>query len=111
MPCNCPYAADECDGEHATHYQLQDGGMCAVEKCRAPNRDLTHGDMEHPPLPPTRMYHRGAKVDQHGRVSALCFSKPRPIDMKRASWTLSDSGVTCPKCKAMILARGKTPNA
>lgn len=36
MPCNCPYNADECDGSYATHYPLQDGGRCAVEKCRAP---------------------------------------------------------------------------
>jgi hypothetical protein len=33
MPCECGYA-DECDGEYATHYPLQDGGMCAVTKCR-----------------------------------------------------------------------------
>lgn len=37
MPCDCGYA-DECDGEHATHYPLQDGGMCAVDKCRAQRR-------------------------------------------------------------------------
>ena len=64
-----------------------------------------------PPLPPTRMYHRGAQVDPKGRVSALCFAKPRPIDMRRASWTLADAFVTCPKCKALIFARSKTPNA
>lgn len=68
-------------------------------------------DLELPPLPPTRMYHRGDKVDAQGRVSALCFSKPRPIDMRRASWTLADAFVTCPKCAALILARRKTPNA
>lgn len=38
MPCDCPNAADECDGEYATHYPLQDGGMCCVEKCRAQRR-------------------------------------------------------------------------
>lgn len=37
MPCACGYA-DECDGEHATHHPLQDGGMCAVDKCRAQQR-------------------------------------------------------------------------
>lgn len=41
MPCNCQYEADECDGEYATHYPLQDGGMCAVEKCRAPKKECT----------------------------------------------------------------------
>lgn len=67
-------------------------------------------DMELPPLPPTRMYHRGDKVDEKGRVSALCFAEPRPIDMRRASWTLADAFVTCPKCAALIRARNKTPN-
>ena len=37
MPCDCGYA-DECDGEHATHYPLQDGGMCA-DKFAARNGD------------------------------------------------------------------------
>lgn len=36
MPdCRCGYA-DECDGQHATFYPLQDGGMCAVVPCNAP---------------------------------------------------------------------------
>jgi len=35
MPCDCGYA-DECDGEHATHYPLQDGGMYVVRPCRLP---------------------------------------------------------------------------
>lgn len=61
--------------------------------------------LECPPLPPMRMCHRGAKVDQNGRVSALCFSKPHPINMKRESWTTSDAGVTCHKCRALIDAR------
>lgn len=65
---------------------------------------------ECPPLPPTRMRHRGDKVDRRGRVSALCFKEPRAIDMKRASWTLTDYGVTCPKCLAMIADRSKPPN-
>lgn len=40
--------------------------------------------------------------DETGRVSALCFKKPRAIDMKRASWTTSDKAVTCPRCRAAI---------
>jgi len=59
-------------------------------------------------LPPTRMYHRGDKINQRGGVSALCFATPRAIDMKRATWTISDDAVTCPKCKALILARAAT---
>ena len=56
-------------------------------------------------LPPTRMYHRGDKINQRGGVSALCFAAPRAINMTRATWTMSDDAVTCPKCKALILAR------
>lgn len=67
-------------------------------------------NMDCPPLPPTRVRHRGAAIDERGRVSALCFPKPRAIDMKRATWVMSDEAVTCPKCKALILARDKTPN-
>lgn len=58
------------------------------------------------PMPPTRMRHRGAKIDGRGRVSALCFGEPRAIDMRRESWTLTDAGVTCPKCRALIAQRG-----
>jgi hypothetical protein len=35
MPCECGYA-DECDGETAVFYPLQDGGMCAVRDCNKP---------------------------------------------------------------------------
>lgn len=35
MPCECGHA-DECDGEYATYYPLQDGGMCSVQKCTKP---------------------------------------------------------------------------
>ena len=38
MPCDCGHA-DECDGEYATYYPLQDGGMCTVRQCSAPKRD------------------------------------------------------------------------
>ena len=62
-------------------------------------------------LPPTRMYHRGKLIDKWGNVSALCFRSARAINMKRASWTMSDFAVTCPKCKALILARNEKPNS
>jgi hypothetical protein len=67
-------------------------------------------ETECPPLPPTRTRHRGDKINPRGGVSALCFPKPRAIDMKRATWVMSDDAVTCPKCRALIDARGKTPN-
>jgi hypothetical protein len=46
----------------------------------------------------SRKYHRANLIDEHGNVSALCFARPRAIDMKRASWTNCDDAVTCPKC-------------
>lgn len=49
-----------------------------------------------------RIYHRGSLINPRGGVSALCFAKPRAIDMKRATWTNRDEAVTCPKCLALI---------
>ena len=60
---------------------------------------------ECPPLPPTRVRHRGDKINDKGRVSALCFPVPRAIDMRRATWVMSDAATTCPTCVAMIQAR------
>lgn len=65
---------------------------------------------ECPPLPPTKVRHRGDKIDQRGRVSALCFPKPRAIDMKRATWVMRDEAVTCRNCLAIINARAQQPN-
>ncbi len=52
----------------------------------------------------TRVYHRAALISDAG-VSALCFKRPHPIDLRRESWTLRDDGATCPKCRAIIAAR------
>lgn len=43
--------------------------------------------------------------DDTGRVSALCFKRPRAIDMKRASWTTCDAAVTCRRCRDLIARR------
>jgi hypothetical protein len=51
-----------------------------------------------------RTYHRAAKVDDKGRVSALCSPVPRAINMKVATWTNRDEAVTCTKCLALIHA-------
>lgn len=53
----------------------------------------------------TRLYHRGALINDHGEVSALCFSKPHSIDLTRASWTNRDEAVTCKKCLAIIRSK------
>ncbi len=47
-------------------------------------------------------------TDGSGNVSALCFVRPRRIDMKKASWTTTDAAVTCPRCRKILgLDRGK----
>ncbi|KKL62866.1 hypothetical protein LCGC14_2180880, partial [marine sediment metagenome] len=40
--------------------------------------------------------------NQHGGVSALCFSKPRAINLNVARWTILPEHVTCKKCKRML---------
>lgn len=51
-----------------------------------------------------RKYHMGDKINQRGGVSALCFLKPRSIDLTRACWTNRKEAVTCKKC-LILLAR------
>lgn len=51
-------------------------------------------------------YHKAARINQSGGVSALCFKKPRAIDLSRALWTIRDEVVTCKKCLAIL---GKKP--
>lgn len=46
--------------------------------------------------------HYAAKMRNDGAVSALCFAKPRAIDLKRATWTNRKVAVTCKKCLARI---------
>ncbi len=52
------------------------------------------------PAPKAKVYHRADKIAPNGDVSALCYQRPRPIDLRKASWTIRDEGVTCPKCLA-----------
>lgn len=52
-----------------------------------------------------RTYHYASKIRPDGAVSALCYSKPRAIDLSRASWTNRRSDVTCKKCKALLQAQ------
>lgn len=55
-----------------------------------------------------KKYHRAAKSDGRGNVSALCFEQPRPIDLSVALWTIRDDAVTCEKCLKLI---GQKPSA
>jgi hypothetical protein len=54
------------------------------------------------PYSDRKKYHRADKSDGRGNVSALCFKRPRPIDLSRALWTTDDRAVTCKKCIALI---------
>jgi hypothetical protein len=56
------------------------------------------------PPPKVRVYHRAHLISERG-VSALCFSRPRPIDLRRALWTNRDEAVTCPRCLKLIAER------
>lgn len=58
--------------------------------------------MSNAKAPKPKIYHRAKKMNALGQVSALCFVRPRPIDLKRASWTLRDEDTTCPKCRKLI---------
>ena len=53
-------------------------------------------------LPLSKIYHKASHVNQCGGVSALCYALPRAIDLRRASWTIRDEAVTCPRCKELM---------
>ncbi len=48
--------------------------------------------------PKVRVYHKAAEVNEKGDVSAVCYAKPRRIDLSRATWTFRWEAVTCQKC-------------
>lgn len=50
----------------------------------------------------SKKVHLGKKVNARGQCSALCFDPPRAINMKRESWTLDESAVTCSDCRSVI---------
>lgn len=45
-----------------------------------------------------KKYHKAHLFGAAGGVSALCFARPRAIDLNRALWTTDDDAVTCKKC-------------
>lgn len=53
-----------------------------------------------------RIVHLAGAVTPSGDVSAVCFKKPRPIDMKQATWTTSTDLVTCERCLAKLASIG-----
>lgn len=42
--------------------------------------------------------HLASKIDQHGNVSALCFKRPRKINLSKETWTIRNEAVTCGDC-------------
>lgn len=50
-----------------------------------------------------KVYHYAAKVREDGVVSALCYARPRPINLARGqSWTLLAAQVTCSRCRRKL---------
>ncbi len=54
-----------------------------------------------------RIIHMAAKVNANGDMSALCSPTPRPINMRRASWSLQSRFVTCRKCARILRERAQ----
>ncbi len=47
-------------------------------------------------------YHMGHLWGPDGSVSALCFKRPRAINLEHALWTITRDAVTCKKCLRML---------
>jgi hypothetical protein len=48
-------------------------------------------------------YHMAGLVATDGRVSALCYKRPKAINLSRGqSWTIRPEAVTCPKCLKIL---------
>ncbi|HEV2674177.1 MAG TPA: hypothetical protein VGV37_06505 [Aliidongia sp.] len=63
-----------------------------------------------PKAPGPRIYHRAKGIREDGAVSALCFTSPRAINMKVATWTIRDEAVTCPRCLEIIGQSKRDPS-
>lgn len=61
--------------------------------------------MSDAPYHDRKPYHLATLINQRGGVSALCYAKPKAIDLKRACWTTDETAVTCRKC-LMVLGNG-----
>lgn len=50
-----------------------------------------------------KIYHMADKINEQGEVSALCYKRPRVINLKRGqSWVFEAERATCKKCLAII---------
>lgn len=52
-----------------------------------------------------KVYHYAHMMNPKGKVSPLCADKPRAINLDRASWTIVEAQVTCPKCLKRLKER------
>lgn len=53
-----------------------------------------------------KVYHFAAKFNAEGGVSALCYQRPRRINLaKGQSWTITPRFVTCPRCRRALRER------
>lgn len=57
--------------------------------------------------PKVRVYHMASKINENGDVSALCFARPRAINLSVATWTNRKDAVTCPKCIKALAERSR----
>jgi hypothetical protein len=57
------------------------------------------------PYSDRKKYHMVDKVNPRGDISALCFRKPHPIDLKIALWTIRKEAVTCEACLQKLKRR------
>jgi hypothetical protein len=64
------------------------------------------GTSPNDPYRDCKIYHKAALFGTAG-VSALCFRRPRAIDLTRALWTINDDAVTCPKCLRLMREAGR----
>lgn len=51
-------------------------------------------------------YHFPDLVNSKGGVSALCFNKPRSINLTQALWAFDPAAVTCKKCLLKLGGEG-----
>ncbi len=49
-----------------------------------------------------KLRHMAGKTRGDGAVSALCYRRPRSIDLTRVSWTIDPGNVTCERCIQLL---------
>ena len=55
------------------------------------------------------VYHIAKHIRADGAVSALCYKRPRAINLQRGqSWVLEAERATCPKCRKLARSTAQT---